>query len=46
MEKLSSLEGDSWLSWFFRGLMILGFLVLFGRLVELQIIKGSYFKDL
>ena len=37
---------QSWLSWFLRGLMILGFLVLFGRLLELQIIKGGYYRAL
>jgi len=37
---------QSWLSWFARGLLILGFLVLIGRLIELQIIKGEYFRTL
>src|SRR3989304_7470195 len=46
MESLASFKTQSWLSWFFRGTLILGFLLLFGRLVELQIIKGGYFRAL
>ena len=46
MESLISLKTQSWLSWFLRGVLILGFLVLFGRLFELQIIKGSYYRSL
>src|SRR3990167_6655588 len=46
MEKLSAREGQSWLSWFSRGLLILGMLLLFGRVFELQVIKGAYFKRL
>lgn len=37
---------QSWLAWFLKGVLILGFLVLVGRLIELQIIKGKYFKAL
>lgn len=37
---------QSWLSWFFRGLLILGALIIFARLAELQIIKGAYFRSL
>ncbi|TEU02099.1 hypothetical protein E3I18_01615 [Candidatus Woesebacteria bacterium] len=37
---------QSWLAWFLRGVLILGFLILIGRLIELQIIKGKYFKTL
>ncbi|MEK7497478.1 MAG: penicillin-binding transpeptidase domain-containing protein [Patescibacteria group bacterium] len=46
MESLVSTRKDSWLSWFLRGLLFLGFLFLLGRLVELQIIKGNYFRAL
>lgn len=46
MEYLSSVNNQSWLSWFLRGILILGFLVLIGRLVELQLIKGSYYRSL
>src|SRR3990167_7808813 len=37
---------QSWLSWFLRGLLILGFLILIGRLIDLQIIKGEYYRNL
>jgi penicillin-binding protein 2 len=46
MEKLSSQNTQSWLSWFARGLLLLGALVLLGRLFELQVIKGGYFRAL
>lgn len=36
----------SWLSYFLRGLLILFFLLLVGKLVELQIIKGHYYRAL
>ena len=42
----SSKQQQSWLSWFLRGLLILGFLILIGRLVELQLIQGSYYRKL
>lgn len=37
---------QSWLSWFLRGVLVLFFLFLISRLIELQIIKGKYFRDL
>lgn len=46
MESFSSSKTQSWLSWFLRGLLFLGFLVLLGRLIDLQIIKGAYFRSL
>lgn len=46
MELLSQSRTQSWLSWFFRGLLILGFLGLIGRLIDLQVIRGSYFRAL
>lgn len=46
METLSSSKLQSWLSWFLRGLLILGFLVLLGRLIDLQVIRGAYYKNL
>lgn len=46
MEKLSITKSQSWLGWFFRGILILGFLILIGRLFELQVIKGDYYRDL
>ncbi|HCR35664.1 hypothetical protein A2130_01080 [Candidatus Woesebacteria bacterium GWC2_33_12] len=39
-------KNQSWFSWFLRGVLILGFLVLVGRLVELQIIKGDFYRNL
>lgn len=35
-----------WLMWFLRGVLVLAFLFLTARLIELQIIKGEYFRDL
>lgn len=47
MQNLSSeYKSQSWLSWFYRGILVLSFLVLFSRLAELQVIKGSYYKSL
>jgi len=46
METLASTKAQSWLFWFLRGTLILGFLILLGRLVELSIIKGNYFRSL
>jgi len=46
MQTLASFKTQSWLSWFFRGTLILGFLLLFARLAELQFIKGGYFRAL
>ncbi len=37
---------ESWLIWFLKGLLILGVLVLVARLIELQIIKGNYYRSL
>jgi penicillin-binding protein 2 len=37
---------NSWLFWFARGLLIILFLVLFARVFELQIVKGSYYRSL
>ena len=42
----TSNRNQSWFSWFLRGVLILGFLVLIGRLVELQIIKGDFYRNL
>jgi len=46
METLSSSKTQSWLIWFLRGLLILGFFIIIGRLIELQIVKGFYFRNL
>ena len=45
MDTISSKQ-ESWLSWFFRGLLILFFVILIARLGDLQIIKGNYFRNL
>ena len=37
---------QSWLPWFMKGLLVFGFLLLTGRLVELQLIKGGYYRGL
>lgn len=41
-----SKNNQSWLSWFLRGILILGLLILFARLIDLQIIKGDYYRKL
>src|SRR3989304_4339977 len=46
METLSSLKIQSWLTWFLRGMLIFGFLILAARLVDLSIIRGNYFRSL
>lgn len=42
----SSSQRQSWLSWFLKGVLVLGALVLLGRLAELQVIKGGYYRSL
>ena len=44
METLAATRTQSWLSWFLRGILLLGFIILIARLFELQIIKGDYFR--
>lgn len=46
MESLAGSKKESWLPWFLKGILILGFLFLLGRLVELQIIKGQHYRNL
>ena len=47
MQTLASSNGrESWLSWFLRGILIVGALIIFGRLMELQIIKGDFYRSL
>ncbi len=38
--------GQSWLSWFARGIILFGLLVITARLIELQAIKADYYKSL
>lgn len=42
----SSKRNDSWFSWFLRGILFFGFFILIGRLIDLQIIKGGYYRNL
>ena len=37
---------QSWLSWFLRGALLVTFLVLFSKVIELGVIKGNYFRTL
>lgn len=46
MQSLISSKTQSWLVWFYKGLIVLGILILFTRLIELQIIKGAYYRNL
>lgn len=46
MNSLASQGNQSWLSWFLRGTLILLFLILLAKMVEVEIIKGSYFRGL
>lgn len=46
MHSLSSETKQSWLSWFLRGLLILLFLILVAKLIEVQVIKGGYYREL
>lgn len=46
METLVSTKTQSWLSWFLKGILALGMIFLLGRLIELQLIKGNYFRSL
>lgn len=46
MHSLSSETKQSWLSWFLRGLLILFFLILYAKLIEVQVIKGNYYREL
>lgn len=46
METYQSSRTQSWLSWFLKGVLLLGMLLLFGRLAELQVIKGEYYRNM
>ncbi len=47
MQTLANSKSEqSWLSWFLRGVLILGCSVLIARLFDLQIIKGEYYRKL
>lgn len=42
----SQRRNQTWLSWFLRGVLIVGVFFLSARLFELQVIKGKYFRAL
>ncbi len=42
----NSKKEQSWFSWFLRGILFLGLLILIGRLIELQLIQGNYYRNL
>jgi penicillin-binding protein 2 len=46
METYTSSKIQSWLSWFLRGMLLLAFLILSARLIDLQVIRGGYFRDI
>ena len=46
MENLTSFKKQSWLVWFLKGILILGFFVLAARMFDLQVIRGSYYRSL
>lgn len=46
MQSLASQNPQSWLNWFLKGILVLGLIIILGRLAELQIIKGEYFLAL
>jgi penicillin-binding protein 2 len=39
-------ERKGLLPWIFKGVLLIGFLILLARLLETQVIKGAYFSDL
>lgn len=42
----TSKREQSWFSWFLRGILFLGLSILIGRLIELQLIQGNYYRSL
>jgi len=46
MQSFESSRVESWLAWFFKGLLICVCLFILARLFELQVIKGAYYRDL
>lgn len=37
---------ETWFLWLLKGIMLLGFLIMLGRLADLQVIRGAYYKSL
>jgi penicillin-binding protein 2 len=46
METYITSKTQSWLAWFYKGLLFFGVLLLLGRMFDLQVIKGAYYRDL
>jgi penicillin-binding protein 2 len=46
MDFHSSHTNSSWFVWLFKGILVAFFLVIIGRLIDLQVIKGAYYKSL
>lgn len=46
METYSTSKVQSWLIWFLRGVLLLAGFILIARLIEIQVIKGEYFRQL
>lgn len=46
MNTLDDTPRAGWLAWFLKGTLVLVAIILFARLFELQVIKGSYYKEL
>jgi penicillin-binding protein 2 len=42
----SSKSESTWFIWFLKGLIIFGFLIMIGRLLDLQVVRGTYYKSL
>jgi len=43
----NSYQSESpWFIWFLKGLIIFGFLIMIGRLLDLQVVRGAYYKSL
>lgn len=39
-------ENKGWLNWFLKGLLVISFIFLLARLIELQVVKGNYYKTI
>jgi penicillin-binding protein 2 len=46
MDFQSSHNSPSWFLWLFKGLLVVFFLIIIGRLLDIQVIKGAYYKSL
>lgn len=46
MQPISSVSRKGVLTWIFRGILLVALLFLWGRLAELQVVKGEYYRNL